>query len=113
MSAAGQRRDAAQRGAAAHDGHSTSVFQLIHLRLCSINACPAQRTNVAISRRGGCFTVLCPLGRECDASADWQSAEIALGQMQIDVVTSRSRAQAVLDGAQSARLQKMGRETMS
>src|SRR5664280_2421941 len=35
--------------------------QLIHLRLCSINACPAQRTMSAISRRGRLMNCACAL----------------------------------------------------
>ena len=43
---------AAERGGAAMANSTLTCFQVIHLRLCSMNASPAARTRSATSRGG-------------------------------------------------------------
>jgi hypothetical protein len=91
--------------------------QLIHLRLCSMNDCPAQRTMSAISREAGHQLCLCPpCGRERERiERAGGCAEMPLGQMQIDGrYLEVAMAEQDLDGAQvGAGFEKMCGEAVS
>src|SRR5271166_5130433 len=91
--------------------------QLIHLRLCSRNACPAQRTMSATSSSGRLMNGACIL--QCREREGIEraggGAEMPLGEMQIDgSYFEVAMTEQYLDGAQvGSGFQQVGGEAVA